>query len=477
MRLCEKNASELISMLRKKECSAREITEDVLKRIDKTRNLNTYISINENALKNADSIDALIAEGCELPILAGIPVAVKDNISVKGMKMTCGSKMLQNYVAPYDSEAADRLKKAGAVLIGKTNMDEFGMGSASDTSVFGAVRNPVNADFSAGGSSGGSAAAVRSCSAVLALGSDTGGSVRQPSAFCGTVGFKPTYGTVSRYGLTAFASSLEQIGSIGRNCADTALLQRVICGYDSKDAVTAKYFSFSPLDENLKMNGIRAAVPRELFSENISDEVKTAVETALKLIEKNGAAVEFVDIPSLDYAVNAYYIISSAEASSNLSRFDGVRFGYRAENCTTLSELYERSRSEGFGKEVKRRIMLGTFVLTDGCFEAYYKRAVLAAKRITADISDILENYDIIVSPVYPTPPFLLGDKISPLQRYAADICTVSANLSGLPAVSLPCGKSRNELPIGIQFMGRRFADSRLLSIAAAFEKLNGGLC
>ena len=476
MRLCEKSAAELSAMLRRKECSAAELLADVKKKISETEPyVNAFITLDENAEKAAESADMAIAEGRELPLLAGIPIAVKDNISTKNLRTTCGSRMLENYVPPYDAEVISRLREAGAVIIGKTNMDEFGMGSASDTSIFGAVNNPVNCDFSAGGSSGGSAAAVRSCETVLALGSDTGGSVRQPSAFCGTVGFKPTYSTVSRYGLVAFASSLEQIGTIGRSVNDAVMLHSVICGYDRKDAVSAKNYRFENLCGTLDMSGVRVGVPKELLGGSISDEVKNAVESAVMLIERHGARIIPVSIPSLKYAVNAYYIISSAEASSNLARFDGVRYGYRAENCRTLTELYEKSRSEGFGAEVKRRIMLGTFVLSEGAYDAYYKRAMFAAKRISAELSEVMAGCDVLVSPVYPESSLRLGEKVSPAKRYAADLCTVPANLSGMPAVSVPCGESVDGMPLAVQFMGAKFSDSRLLAIASAFEKIQGG--
>ena len=476
MRLCERSAAELSAMLRRKECSAAELLADVKKKICETEpTVNAFITIDENAEKSAISVDKAIAEGLPLSPLAGIPVAVKDNISTKGLLTTCGSRMLENYVPPYDAEVVSRLRRAGAVITGKTNMDEFGMGSASDTSVYGAVRNPLNRDFSAGGSSGGSAAAVRSGEAVLALGSDTGGSVRQPAAFCGIVGFKPTYGTVSRYGLVAFASSLEQIGSMGRTVADTAMLHSVISGYDAKDAVSAKNYNFENLCGMADMNGLRVGIPMELFGDSISDDVKNAVNSAARLMEKNGAYISRISIPTLKYDANAYYIISSAEASSNLARFDGVRFGHRAENCNTLAEMYEKSRSEGFGAEVKRRIMLGTFVLSDGAFDEYYKRAVLAAKHLSFELSETMKEHDVLLMPVYPTASLRLDEKVSPVQRYAADLCTVSANLSGMPAISLPFETNVSGMPLAVQLVGAKFSDSRLLSIASSLENLVGG--
>lgn len=476
MRLCEKNAAELSAMLREKKCSAAEILADAKQKISETEPaVNAYITVDENAENAAESVDKAIADGAALSPLAGIPVAVKDNISTKGLLTTCGSHMLDNYVPPYDAEVITRLRNAGAVILGKTNMDEFAMGSASDTSVYGAVRNPINSAFSAGGSSGGSAAAVRSCEAVLALGSDTGGSVRQPAAFCGIVGFKPTYGTVSRYGLVAFASSLEQIGSMGRTVEDAAMLHSVISGYDSKDDVSAKNYCFENLCGTADMNGIRVGIPVELLGENISDDVKNAVNSAAELMERHGARISRISIPTLKYVVNSYYIISSAEASSNLARFDGVRFGHRAENCRTLAEMYEKSRSEGFGAEVRRRIMLGTFVLSEGAFDEYYKRAVLAAKSLSFGLSEVMNDCDVLLMPVYPMASLRLDEKVSPVQRYAADLCTVPANLSGMPAVSLPYGKNADGMPLAVQLMGAKFSDSRLLAIASAFEKIAGG--
>ena len=473
MKLYEKSAFELAEMLRSKRCSAKELLHEVMNRAKELQpTLNAYITFNDMAEKAAEEADRRLAQGGDIPPLCGIPVAVKDNISTKGLRTTCASKMLENYVPPYSASAVELLEAAGAVIIGKTNMDEFAMGSASDTGVFGAVKNPVNTAYSAGGSSGGSAAAVASGAAVLALGSDTGGSVRQPASFCGAVGFCPSYGTVSRYGLIAFASSLDRIGSIGRNVRDVELLHNIINAADYKDVTQiSKNFSrnFSGF-----LKGLRIGIPNELLGAYIRDVVKTAVMNAVKLMEASGAVIKEKSLPSASAAVKAYYIISSAEASSNLARYDGVRYGYRAKDCTTLSEMFRKSRTEGLGDEVKRRILLGTFVLSEGCFDKYYKRAAALRQKLCSEFDDIFADCDIIAAPVYPEAGIVLGDERKPTEIYAADICTIPSSMAGLPAISVPCGHSQNGLPIGLQLIGRRFDDEGVLSAAYGYELAGG---
>lgn len=473
MKLYGYSAYELLEMLSSGKCSSAEIVRDVMERAKETQPLyNSYITFNDEAASDAAKADAVAGNrGLKLR-LCGIPVAVKDNISTKGLRTTCASRMLENYVPPFDATAVASLRAEGAVIIGKTNMDEFAMGSASDTGYFGAVRNPVNTAYSAGGSSGGSAAAVASGAAVLALGSDTGGSIRQPAALCGVVGFCPSYGAVSRYGLIAFASSLDRIGSIGRNVRDVFLLHNIINVADVKDVTSSdKKISF-----NLKgsLSGLKIGVPGELFSAQISDDVRTAVEAAVMTMESRGAVVKYVSLPSAEDAVKAYYIISSAEASSNLARYDGVRFGYRTDNYSDLSEMYRKSRSEGFGDEVKRRIMLGTFVLSEGFCDSYYKRAAALRTKLCREFDEIFGSCDILAAPVYPKAGIMLGGSISPVERYSADICTVPASLAGLPSISVPCGRNADGLPIGLQLIGKRFGDAEVLDAAYGYELARG---
>ena len=473
MKLYEKSAYELSEMLRSKQCSAVELLSEVMCRAKEVQpELNAYITFNEDAFKSAEKADILIARGGDIPPLCGIPVAVKDNISTKGLRTTCASRMLENYIPPYSAKAVELLEAAGAVIVGKTNMDEFAMGSASDTGIFGAVKNPADASYSAGGSSGGSAAVVASGGAVLALGSDTGGSVRQPASFCGAVGFCPSYGAVSRYGLIAFASSLDRIGIIGRNVRDTELLHNIINAADNKDVT--KNPKKIPRNLNGSLSGLRIGIPKELLGESISEEVKTAVMNAVKLMESSGAVVKEIRLPSASAAVKAYYIISSAEVSSNLARYDGVRYGYRAENCSSPADMFRKSRTEGFGDEVKRRIMLGTFVLSEGCFDMYYKRAAALRQKLCSEFDEIFRECDIIAAPVYPEAGIPLGVQKKPAEIYAADICTVPSSLAGLPAISVPCGRALNGLPIGLQLIGRRYNDKTVLSAAYGYELAGG---
>ena len=471
--LYERSAFELAELLRNRKCSAVELLDSVKKRaVELQPSLNAYISFNDNAAKAAEEADRRLAQGGDVPVLCGIPVAVKDNISVKGLRTTCASKMLENYVPPYSAAAVELLEAAGAVIIGKTNMDEFAMGSASDTGIFGAVKNPVNTSYSAGGSSGGSAAAVAGGAATLALGSDTGGSVRQPASFCGVAGFCPSYGAVSRYGLIAFASSLDRIGTIGKNIRDVQLLHNIINVTDPRDVTNNHNFFSEHSFHSLK--GVRIGIPEELFGDMVSDDVKTAVIGAVKLMESEGAVIHDISLPSLSSAVKAYYVISSAEASSNLARYDGVRYGFRAEGCSSPMEMIRKSRTEGFGDEVKRRILLGTFVLSEGCSDSYYKRASLLRQRLCREFDEIFRSCDAVVSPVYPEAGIKLGKGKRLADTYSADICTVPSSLAGLPAVSIPCGTASDGLPIGLQLIGRRYGDNELLSIAYCYEVAGG---
>ncbi len=479
MELYQYTASELSAKLRNRECSALEITQSVLGRIASVeKQVDAYVTVtDELALKQAAAIDERLAKGETLGALAGIPVAVKDNICTKDVLTTCSSKMLYNFVPPYNATVVQKLNAAGTVLPGKLNMDEFAMGSSCENSYFKKTKNPHDTTRVPGGSSGGSAAAVAAGEAVLSLGSDTGGSIRLPASYCGIVGLKPTYGSVSRYGLVAFASSLDQIGPLGRSVEDVARLYSVLCGQDPMDATSARR-EYGDFYKNLNpgVKGIRIGIPQEYFSEGVSKEVKEKVLAAAKLLEENGAILKEVSLPSTEYALSAYYIISSAEASSNLARFDGVKYGYRTENYTNLLEMYENTRSEGFGDEVKRRILLGTFVLSSGYYDAYYKRAKLLQKQIQAEFNTAFEQCDILLTPTGTDVAFKIGEKLNdPLKMYANDVCTVTVNIAGLPAISLPCGKNSEGMPIGMQLIGPKFAEQRLFDISAAYESLAGG--
>lgn len=466
-------------MLKDKKISSVELTESVFSRIDSVEDkIEAYVTLDkENALNKAKEVDDKRAEGKELSKLAGLPIGIKDNISTKGLLTTCSSKMLSNYVPPFNATVMDKLDSMDIVVTGKLNMDEFAMGSSTETSYFKKTKNPFDTTRIPGGSSGGSAAAVSAGEAVMALGSDTGGSIRQPASYCGVVGLKPTYGSVSRFGLVAFASSLDQIGPIGKSVKDTAMLFDAICGYDEKDATSADISHKSCLS-NLKadVKGLKIGVPKEYFSKGIDDKVKASVLDAVKLFEENGAEVKEVSLPSTDYALNAYYIISSAEASSNLARYDGVKYGYRAKDYDGLIEMYEKTRSEGFGDEVKRRIMLGTFVLSSGFYDAYYKKAKLLQRRISSEFSDVFSDVDILCAPTVPTTAFKIGENIGdPIKMYATDVCTVTINIAGLPAMSIPCGYDGNGLPIGIQLIADKFNEQTLFNTAECYENLVGG--
>ena len=446
------------------------LAEESLAKIESTKNLNAYISVlNERALQKAAESDKRRAEGKSLGVLDGIPVAVKDNMCLEGTRTTAASKILENFVAPYTATAIEKLEAAGAIIVGKTNMDEFAMGSSNETSYFGKVINPLDETRVPGGSSGGSAVAVASGTVACALGSDTGGSIRQPAACTGVVGLKPTYGRVSRYGLLAYASSLDQIGPFGATVKDAATLLGAICGIDPHDNTTStrptEDFT-AKLDAGVK--GKVIGVPKEYFAEGLDPECKAAIENMLKKLEAEGATLKEVSLPHIGFAVSSYYIIATAEASSNLSRYDGVRYGYRSKEARKLFDLY----SEGFGKEVQRRILLGSYVLSAGFYDAYYVQAQKVRRLITDDFNKAFESCDVIASPTMPGLPLKCGmNESDPMAVYLSDIYTVSLNLSGLPGVSVPCGKAGG-LPVGLQWIGKSFQETDLLSVAAATEKL-----
>jgi aspartyl-tRNA(Asn)/glutamyl-tRNA(Gln) amidotransferase subunit A len=463
--------------LQAKKISAREIASGFYAEIDRRNpELNAYLTLSpERAYSQADRVDAAVARGEKLPSLAGVPVAIKDVISTSGIRTTCGSKILESYIPPYDATAVTRLEQAGAVILGKTNCDEFAMGSSNENSAYGPVRNPVALDRVPGGSSGGSAAAVAAGLAVVALGTDTGGSIRQPAACCGIPGLMPTYGRVSRYGLIAFASSLDRIGPFAGNIADTAAVMAVIAGHDENDSTSAAA-SVPPYDVGIEspIRGLRIGVPEEYFGEGIDIEVKEKVLASIALMEKLGCHRIPLKMPHTEYAIATYYIIATAEASSNLARYDGVRYGLRVPGATLL-DMYRKTRERGFGPEVKRRIMLGTYVLSSGYYDAYYLRAQKVRSLLARDFSDAFQKVDAILTPTSPTPAFKLGEKTSdPLQMYLADIYTVTGSLAGIPGISVPCGKTKAQLPVGLQILGPHFSESRILQLARAFEKAGG---
>lgn len=457
-----------------KQLSSKEITEAYLENINKTDSeIGAYLTVTaESAIKTAEETDKKIAAGEKLGTLAGIPGGIKDNMCTKGVKTTCASKMLENFVPCYSSTAVEKLNKQGFVMLGKLNMDEFAMGSTNENSYFKPVKNPVNTERVPGGSSGGSAAAVAAKEAAFTLGSDTGGSIRQPAAFCGVVGMKPTYGTVSRYGLVAFASSLDQIGPLTKNVKDNALILNAIAGHDPKDATCiggGRPDYTAEIGRDVK--GMTVGLPTEFFGDGVSADVKDAVLAAAKRYEKLGANIEEVKLPSLKHALSAYYVISSAEASSNLARFDGIRYGYRSENAETLDDIYKNSRSEGFGPEVQRRIMLGTFALSSGYYDAYYKKALQVRTLVVRDYNKVFEKCDFIISPVAPTTAYKLGEKTdNPLEMYMGDIYSVPINIAGVPSLSLPCGKDGDNMPIGMQLIGKPLGEATLYRAGYAFE-------
>jgi aspartyl-tRNA(Asn)/glutamyl-tRNA(Gln) amidotransferase subunit A len=460
--------------LRNREISSTELTEHVLRRIAATDpDIHAYLSVTRDAaLAHAKAADEKLKSGTEDTPLLGIPLALKDNILLRGTRTTCASKMLRDFTAPYDSTVAARLRAAGAVITGKTNLDEFAMGSSTENSAFVQTRNPWNRDRVPGGSSGGSAAAVAADLCIAALGTDTGGSIRQPAACCGTIGLKPTYGRVSRYGIVAFASSMDQVGPITKDVTDCALLLEAIAGYDPADATSVNvpvpaYTAALPRE----IKGMRLGVPKEYFVAGMQPEVEQAVRSAVALLEGQGARVDEISLPHTQYAVAVYYIIATAEASSNLARYDGMRFGHRA-HANDLTELYQLTREEGFGPEVKRRILLGTYALSAGYYDAYYLKAQQVRRLIKNEFDEALSRYDAIVTPTAPTTAFQIGEKTEdPLQMYLSDIYTISVNLAGLPALSLPCGFDRQSMPIGLQIIGRPFDEATVLRLAYTYEQ------
>lgn len=472
------SALELAAAIRGKTVSVKEAAAFYRTRIARLEpQIHAFLSVNEESFEQRiRQIEQGIYSGVYKGRLAGVPVVLKDNICTKGQKTTCASKMLENFVPSYDAEVARRIEKAGMIVLGKTNMDEFAMGSTTETSAFGVTKNPWDLTRVPGGSSGGSCAAVAAGESVLALGSDTGGSIRQPASYCGVVGLKPTYGRVSRYGLVAYASSMDQIGPIGRNVRDCAALYEIIAGYDEKDSTS----SGRPLqvweEPGLRaFDGIRIGIPREFLENETQDEVRCALECAARLMETHGAKIEVFSLPLTEYMIPAYYVLACAEASSNLSRFDGVKYGYRSPGAKDIHELYRKSRTEGFGEEVKRRILLGNFVLSAGYYDAYYQQASHARKQIKRTFDRVFSEYDLLLAPAAPTTAPKLGDTLKDtLGMYKNDIDTVAVNLAGLPAISVPCGRDRKGLPIGMQLIADRFREKELLQAAAFYENLRG---
>lgn len=475
MEIQKLTAVSLGKKIKEKEISVREALDAVFAQIDQTEDrYHAYVTLDkEGAYKQADAVQEKIDKGELTGALAGVPVAIKDNMCTKGLLTTCSSKILENYIPTYTASAVQNLTDAGCVIIGKTNMDEFAMGSTTETSYYGVTRNPHNPDHVPGGSSGGSAAAVALNECFFALGSDTGGSIRQPSAFCGITGMKPTYGTVSRYGLIAYGSSLDQIGPMTKNVTDCAAVLETIASYDKKDSTSMKreeYDFTSALVRDVK--GLRIGLPKDYFGDGLDSEVKAAIFKAAETFKRMGAIVEEFDLGLVQYAIPAYYIIASAEASSNLERFDGVKYGYRTKEYGDLHSMYKKTRSEGFGSEVKRRIMLGSFVLSSGYYDAYYLKALKTKALIKQEFDKAFEKYDIILAPAAPTTAPLLGSSLQdPIKMYLSDIYTISANLAGIPGLSIPCGKDNEGLPIGMQLLGGCFQEKTLLRAGFAYEK------
>lgn len=472
--LTERTIFEHAEALRKKEYSSVQLTQAYLEQIDKKdKTIGAYITVTaDRAIESAKAFDEGRCSDSEISPLAGIPCGIKDNMCTKGIKTTCASKMLGGYIPPYSAHVVEKLEKSGAVILGKLNMDEFAMGSTTENSAFKVCRNPLDTDRVPGGSSGGSAAAVAAREAVYTLGSDTGGSIRQPASFCGVVGMKPTYGSVSRYGLVAFASSLDQIGPITSTVLDNALVLNAIVGHDKRDATSVKcvYNDFTADIKN-GVKGMKIGVPEEFFGEGISNDVRKAVLAAADTYRALGAELVSVSMPSIDYALSAYYVISSAEASSNLARFDGVRYGYRCDDYSNIDELYRKSRSEGFGSEVKKRIMLGTFALSSGYYDAYYKKALQVRSLVRKDFDEAFGKCDFIISPVTPTVAYKIGEKTGDsLQMYMGDAYSVPVNIAGIPALTLPCGIGEGGMPVGMQLIGPAFSEGLLYRAGFAFE-------
>ena len=474
MKVTDMTAVELSAAIRDGQVTAVEAAEEMLARIEERDGIyNCYVTVDrEGALAQARAVQEKIDAGELTGPLAGVPVAIKDNLCTEGLLTTCASRILENFVPTYTAEAVMNLRRAGAVILGKTNMDEFAMGSTTETSAYGVTRNPWNPAHVPGGSSGGSAAAVAAGECCFALGSDTGGSIRQPAAYCGMVGMKPTYGTVSRYGLIAYGSSLDQIGPLTKDVTDCAAVLEVISSYDKKDSTSVKRQDTdftSALVEDVQ--GLRIGIPNDYLGEGLDTEVKAAVLQAAEELARSGAIVERFDLSLVEYAIPAYYTIAAAEASSNLERFDGIKYGYRTKEYTGLHNMYKKSRSEGFGEEVKRRIMLGSFVLSSGYYDAYYLKALRVKALIKKAFDEAFAKYDVILGPVAPTTAPRLGDSLSdPIKMYLGDIYTIAVNLAGLPGISLPCGQDRKGLPIGLQLIGDCFQEKKLIRAAYAYE-------
>jgi aspartyl-tRNA(Asn)/glutamyl-tRNA(Gln) amidotransferase subunit A len=471
-------ADKLVALYKNGDLTATEVIKNIYEEIERTdKDVRAFISTcPERALEDARRIDAKIASGEPVEALAGVPVAIKDNIAIRDQVTTCGSRVLANYVPPYTATAVERLRGAGAIVVGKTNCDEFAMGSSNENSAFFVTRNPHNLERVPGGSSGGSAASVASGMSLIALGSDTGGSIRTPASFCGVVGIKPTYGRVSRYGLVAFASSLDQIGTLSKTVRESAQALEVICGFDHFDSTSAD----AGVDEFVKnldqgIRGTRVGVPKEYFVGGLNSEVKAKIEAGIRLYSSLGCEIQDISLPHTEYAVATYYLIATAEASSNLARYDGVRYGLREAGNGGLQDMYRRTRHSGFGQEVKRRILLGTYALSAGYYDAYYLKALKVRTLMLKDFQKAFESVDVILTPTFPTVAFKIGEKTAdPLSMYLSDIYTVTCNLSGLPGISIPCGKNSEGLPVGMQLLANHFQETLLLRVAHHFEKAGG---
>lgn len=476
MNLMSLTAVELGKKIKSGEVKVVDAVNDAFAHIEKQdKTINSFVTVTnkEEALKKAEEVQKLIDEGKLTGPLAGVPVAIKDNMCTKGMLTTCSSKILGNFVPTYTATAVENLEKAGAVIIGKTNMDEFAMGSTTETSAFGATKNPWNTEHVPGGSSGGSCTAVASEECSYALGSDTGGSIRQPSSFCGVTGIKPTYGTVSRYGLIAYGSSLDQIGPVAKDVTDVATILETIASHDEKDSTSVKrddYNFTEALVDDVK--GLKIGIPKDYFGDGLDKEVKDSILNAVEVLKSKGAIVEEFDLSLVEYAIPAYYVIASAEASSNLERFDGVKYGYRTQEYEGLHNMYKKTRSEGFGEEVKRRIMLGSFVLSSGYYDAYYLKALRTKALIKKAFDEAFAKYDVIIAPAAPTTAPKIGSSLAdPIKMYLGDIYTISVNLAGLPGITVPCGKDSNGLPIGMQIIGDCFKEKTIIRAAYAYEQ------
>ena len=475
MNITELTVHELQEKLKNKELTITEITKAYVDRInEKEKDVQAFVTtLSDEAIKQAEEVQAKVESGEITGDFAGIPIGIKDNMCTKGVKTTCSSHMLENFIAPYDATVVENLNKENMINLGKLNMDEFAMGGSTEYSYFKKTKNPWNLNKVPGGSSGGSAAAVAANLVPWALGSDTGGSIRQPSSFCGVVGLKPTYGLVSRYGLVAFASSLDQIGPITKDVYDSAMLLNLIAGHDEKDTTSAN-IEKKDYTKCLKndVKGLKIGVPKEFFAEGINEEVKDSLEKAMEKYKELGAVVEEISLDIAKYSLATYYIVACAEASSNLGRFDGIRYGYRAKEFKNLRDLYKKSRSEGFGPEVKRRIILGTYVLSSGYYDAYYKKAQQVRTLVMNEFNKAFEKYDVILTPTSPTVAFDIGSKSdNPLEMYLADICTVSVNIAGLPGISVPCGVDSQGMPIGMQLIGNKFQEETILNAAYTYEQ------